>query len=63
MNTARRRLGTGPSTPESTPTADPSPRLLAAERVDPSTPMQEDTRRDVGGLEGRRNLGPGAASE
>jgi len=62
MSTARRRLGTGPSTTRSTPTTDTAPRLLAAERVEPGALLGEVEHRDVAAPKGRRNLGPGNPS-
>ncbi|MEU4933156.1 hypothetical protein AB0G54_42860 [Streptomyces yokosukanensis] len=62
MSTARRRLGTGPSTTRSTPTTGTAPRLLAAERVEPGALLGEVEHRDVVSPKGRRNLGPGAAA-
>jgi hypothetical protein len=61
MSTARRRLGTGPSTTRSTPTTDTAPRLLAAERVEPGALLGEVEHRDVADRKGRRILGPGIA--
>jgi hypothetical protein len=61
MSTARRRLGTGPSTTRSTPTTDTSPRLLPAERVEPGALLGEVEHRDVAAPKGRRILGPGIA--
>ncbi|MGW1902953.1 hypothetical protein ACWCQB_37555 [Streptomyces hirsutus] len=62
MSTARRRLGTGPSTTRSTPTTDAAPRLLPAERVDPGALLGEVEHQDVADRKGRRNLGPGIAA-
>jgi hypothetical protein len=59
MSTARRRLGTGPSTTRSTTTPDPSPRLLPAERVEPDALLGEVEHQDVAVRKGRRDLGPG----
>jgi hypothetical protein len=59
MSTARRPLGTGPSTTRSTTTTDPSPRLLPAERVEPGALLGEVEHQDVAARKGRRNLGPG----
>jgi hypothetical protein len=56
----RRRLGTGPSTTaRSTPTTDPGPRLLPAERVEPGSLLGEVEHQEVADRKGRRNLGPG----
>lgn len=62
MSTARRRLGTGPSTTRSTPTTDTAPRLLAAERIEPGALLGEVEHQDVAARKGRRNLGPGNPS-
>ena len=62
MSTARRRLGTGPSTTRSTPSTDTAPRLLAAERVEPGALLGEVEHRDVADRKGRRNLGPGVTA-
>ncbi|KOG25965.1 hypothetical protein ADK35_08040 [Streptomyces viridochromogenes] len=60
MSTARRQLGTGPSTTRSTPTTDPGPRLLPAERVEPGALLGDVEHQDVtADQKGRRNLGPG----
>lgn len=60
MSTARRQLGTGPSTTRSTPTTDTSPRLLPAERIEPDALLGEVEHQDVAAdRKGRRNLGPG----
>jgi hypothetical protein len=58
----RRRLGTGPTSPRSTPTADTAPRLLAAERVEPGALLGEVEHRDVVDRKGRRILGAGITS-
>jgi hypothetical protein len=60
MSTARRRLGTGPSTTRSTTTAA-APRLLPVERAEPDALLGEVERQDVTARKGRRNLGPGVA--
>jgi hypothetical protein len=62
MSTARRRLGTGPSTTRSTPTTEASPRLLPAERVEPDALLGEVEHQDVVARKGRRTLGPGTAA-
>ncbi|MEU9578307.1 hypothetical protein [Streptomyces chilikensis] len=59
MNTARRRLGTGPSSIRNTPTTAPAPRLLPAERIALSVPLEEDEHQDFAERKGRRTLGPG----
>jgi hypothetical protein len=60
MSTARRQLGTGPSTTRSTPTTDTAPRLLPVERVEPGALLGEVEHQDVtADRKGRRNLGPG----
>ncbi|MFG3134485.1 hypothetical protein ACGFZU_43275 [Streptomyces tendae] len=59
MSTARRRLGTGPSTTRSTPTADASPRLLPVERTEPGALLGDVEHQDVAVPNGRRILGPG----
>ncbi|MGA5042427.1 hypothetical protein ACPCA8_36200 [Streptomyces capoamus] len=59
MSTARRRLGTGPSTTRST-TTDTAPRLLPVERAtDDEHQEHDDSRaRGAGGpVPGRRPLG------
>lgn len=55
----RRPLGTGPSTTRSTPTTDPSPRLLPAERVEPGALLGDVEHQEVTVRKGRRNLGSG----
>ena len=62
MNTARRQLGTGPSTTRSTPTTDTAPRLLPVERAEPGALLGEVEHQDVADRKGRRNLGPGFAA-
>jgi hypothetical protein len=59
MSTARRQLGTGPSTTRSTPTTDTAPRLLPVERAEPGALLGEVEHQDVAARKGRRNLGPG----
>ncbi|MFF5379447.1 hypothetical protein [[Kitasatospora] papulosa] len=59
MSTTRRRLGTGPSTTESTASADPAPRLLPAERVEPKPLLDDNERQAVARPKGRRALGQG----
>lgn len=61
MSTMRRPLGTGPSTTRSTPSTDPSPRLLPVERAEPDALLGDVEHQDVTGRKGRRNLGPGTA--
>ncbi|MCX4682656.1 hypothetical protein OG413_46790 [Streptomyces sp. NBC_01433] len=61
MSTARRRLGTGPSTTRSTPPAGPAPRLLPAERIEPGQLPGDGEHRAVADPSGRRTLGPGTA--
>ncbi|MDX2973812.1 hypothetical protein PWY87_35825 [Kribbella solani] len=63
MSTARRRLGTGPSTTRSTPTTDTAPRLLPAERVEPDALLGEVERQDLVDRKGRRTLGPGVIKQ
>lgn len=62
MSTMRRRLGTGPTTTRSTPTTDPAPRLLAAERLEQGALLGEVDHQDVAARKGRRNLGPGVTA-
>jgi hypothetical protein len=62
MSTMRRRLGSGPSTTTSTPTTDTGPRLLPAERVEPTALLGEVEHQDVVDPRGRRILGAGAAA-
>ncbi|MGO4422838.1 hypothetical protein AB4Z54_30085 [Streptomyces sp. MCAF7] len=57
--TARRQLGTGPSTTRSTPTTDTAPRLLPAERAEPDALLGDVEHQEVADRKGRRNLGPG----
>ncbi|MFC9179096.1 hypothetical protein, partial [Streptomyces sp. NPDC057107] len=57
--TARRRLGTGPSTTRSTTTTDAAPRLLPVERVVPDALLGDVEHQDVHARKGRRTLGPG----
>ncbi|MCG8971487.1 hypothetical protein [Streptomyces sp. CL12-4] len=59
MSTARRRLGTGPSTTRSTLTTDPSPRLLPVERAESGALLGEAEHQDVAARKGRRDLGMG----
>lgn len=59
MSSARRQLGTGPSTTRSTRATDTAPRLLPVERAEPDAPLGEVERQDVAARKGRRNLGPG----
>ncbi|MFF3418460.1 hypothetical protein ACFYW9_27705 [Streptomyces sp. NPDC002698] len=59
MSTTRRRLGTGPNATRTTPTTDPGPRLLPAERVEQQTLLGEVEYQDVTDGKGRRILGPG----
>ncbi|MEU1875646.1 hypothetical protein [Streptomyces sp. NPDC019793] len=59
MNTARRRLGTGPSTTRSMTTTDTAPRLLPVERAEPGALLGEVEHQDMAARKGRRNLGPG----
>lgn len=60
MSTARRQLGTGPSTTRST-TTDIAPRLLPVERAQSGAPLGAAEHKDVVARKGRRNLGqPGA---
>ncbi|MFD5415238.1 hypothetical protein [Streptomyces nojiriensis] len=63
MSTARRRLGTGPSTTRTTPTEGPQPRLLPAERVDPGRLLHDVEHQAVVDAKGRRTLGPGVAQQ
>ncbi len=63
MSTARRPLGTGPSTSTSTLAAGPAPRLLPAERVEPGQLLDDNERQAVADPKGRRTLGPGIARE
>jgi hypothetical protein len=58
MSTARRRLGTGPSTAGDT-TTDTGPRLLPVERAAPDALLEEVERSDAAGRKGRRTLGTG----
>jgi hypothetical protein len=60
MSTARRHLGTGPSTTRSTPTTETSPRLLPAERFEPAHSWGVEHQDVTADRKGRRNLGPGA---
>jgi hypothetical protein len=62
MSTMRRPLGTGPSTTRSTPSTDPAPRLLPAERVERDELVDVDGRREMAVRKGRRNLGPGVTA-
>ncbi|MFZ3475442.1 hypothetical protein ACODT4_41355 [Streptomyces sp. 2.9] len=59
----RRRLGIGPSTTRTTPTDDPQPRLLPAERVDPGRLLDDVEHQAVVEAKGRRTLGPGITQE
>jgi hypothetical protein len=59
MSTARRRLGTGPSTTRSTTLTDTSPRLLPVERAEPDAVLEEVERSDAADRKGRRPLGTG----
>ncbi|WP_148022542.1 hypothetical protein [Streptomyces sp. OR43] len=63
MSTMRRRLGTGPTIPTTSPAGPEQPRLLAAERIEPGALLA--ARGDdqlAAARNGRRPLGPGAAS-
>ncbi|MFD0229343.1 hypothetical protein ACWGPD_25460 [Streptomyces hirsutus] len=60
MSTLRRPLGTGPSTPRSTPT-DTALRLLPVERIEPAGLLDDGERPDVAERNGRRTLGHGIA--
>jgi hypothetical protein len=62
MSTMRRRLGSGPSTTRSTTTTDTGPRLLPAERVEPTALLGEVEHQDVTDQKGRRILGSGTAA-
>ncbi|MGV9915547.1 hypothetical protein [Streptomyces tendae] len=59
MSTARRRLGTGPSTIRTTSPAGPAPRLLPVERVDSAQLLDDVEHQAVADPKGRRILGPG----
>ncbi|WP_190133439.1 hypothetical protein [Streptomyces mashuensis] len=63
MSTARRRLGTGPSTTRTTSPAGPAPRLLPAERVEPGPLLDDAEHQAVVEHKGRRTLGPGIARD
>ncbi|MBK3540223.1 hypothetical protein JHN61_29275 [Streptomyces sp. MBT67] len=63
MSTARRRLGTGPSTTRTTPPDGPGPRLLPAERVEAGQLLDDVEHQAVADQKGRRVLGPGIARE
>jgi hypothetical protein len=62
MSTARRRLGTGPSTTRSTTTTDAAPRLLPVERVEPDALLGDVEHQDVAVQKSRRTLGLGGVS-
>ncbi|MDT9686391.1 hypothetical protein RND61_30615 [Streptomyces sp. TRM76323] len=62
MSTARRRLGTGPST-KTTPPAGPAPRLLPVERIEAERLLDDVEHQAVVEHKGRRTLGPGIARE
>ncbi|MEH0549245.1 hypothetical protein QA802_41275 [Streptomyces sp. B21-105] len=60
MSTMRRRLGTGPVTTSSTPSAESGPRLLPAERVEPDVLLDDvDHQAVAADRVGRRVLGSG----
>ncbi|MFD7683069.1 hypothetical protein [Streptomyces sp. NPDC060187] len=62
MSTARRRLGTGPSTTRITPTPDGlAPRLLPAERIHEARLLDDAADGAVADGKGRRTLGPGTS--
>ncbi|MFD3715964.1 hypothetical protein [Streptomyces sp. NPDC058677] len=63
MSTARRQLGTGPSTTRSTPTTDAGPRLLPIERLAPDALLDGSEHRGPADRKGRRALGPRGAKE
>ncbi|MFD0256387.1 hypothetical protein ACFVGX_36400 [Streptomyces sp. NPDC127113] len=62
MSTARRPLGTGPSTTRSTTTTGAAPRLLPVERVEADALLGDVEHQDVPVPNGRRILGPGVDS-
>lgn len=62
MSTARRRLGTGPTSTRTTPTTETAPRLLAAERADPGPLLGEAGHPEAADRNGRRVLGPRGSS-
>lgn len=62
MSTARRQLGTGPTSTRTTAEEERAPRLLAAERVDPGPLLGEAGHRETADRNGRRVLGPRGSS-
>ncbi|MGW2089710.1 hypothetical protein [Streptomyces sp. NPDC001880] len=63
MSTARRPLGTGPTTSTRTTTTTPGPRLLPAERAGHDELLGDvDERLAVPDRKGRRTLGPGTGT-
>ncbi|MEV6535938.1 hypothetical protein AB0M86_41295 [Streptomyces sp. NPDC051639] len=62
MSTARRRLGTGPSTTGTTAPGRTAPRLLPAEQIEAA--LLDDVEREaVRDVKGRRTLGSGTSQE